>query len=159
MDPRIAALSDMLRLNTRLFRNCLDGLTEEQARVRPGPTGNNAAFVAAHLVDSRYLLLKTLGVDRANPLAEYLADVNRLEDMKRWPSLAEIASAWTDASHAIREHLPAVTAEALDAPPRVRLPGRSLLEALMFMVQHDSYHVGQLSLLRSQAGLPGMRYD
>jgi uncharacterized damage-inducible protein DinB len=159
MDTRIAALSDMLRLNTKLFRNCLDGLSEEQARARPSVTANNAAFVAAHLVDSRYLLLKALGVERANPLGEYVANVNRLEDMTRWPTLAEIGAAWTDVSRAIGQHLGAVTAEQLDGPPQVRLPGRSLLEAFMFMVQHDSYHVGQLALLRSQAGLPAMRYD
>jgi uncharacterized damage-inducible protein DinB len=28
-----------------------------------------------------------------------------------------------------------------------------------FMVQHDSYHLGQLSLLRKRAGLPAMSYS
>jgi uncharacterized damage-inducible protein DinB len=34
-----------------------------------------------------------------------------------------------------------------------------VLGALTFLVQHDSYHLGQLSLLRKWAGLPAMRYD
>ena len=33
-----------------------------------------------------------------------------------------------------------------------------ILLLLTFMVQHDSYHLGQLSLLRKLAGLPGMSY-
>jgi uncharacterized damage-inducible protein DinB len=33
-----------------------------------------------------------------------------------------------------------------------------MLGALTFLVQHDSYHIGQLALLRKHAGLPAMRY-
>jgi hypothetical protein len=32
------------------------------------------------------------------------------------------------------------------------------LSLLTFFVQHDSYHVGQLALLRKHAGLPAMQY-
>ena len=40
------------------------------------------------------------------------------------------------------------------------LPGvdRTRLGALTFLVQHDSYHIGQLALLRKPAGLPAMSY-
>ncbi len=33
-----------------------------------------------------------------------------------------------------------------------------MLTLLTFFVQHDSYHVGQLVLLRKHAGLPAMQY-
>jgi uncharacterized damage-inducible protein DinB len=160
MEPTVAALADMLRLNTKLFRNCLEGMSEEQARVRPSATTNNAAFVAAHLADSRFYTLKALGAERANPLAPYLEGVRGIDGMTRWPTLDEIRSAWTDASRALRARLDAITAAELDGPSGARFPGNwSVREALMFMVQHDSYHVGQLSLLRSHAGLPAMRYE
>jgi hypothetical protein len=35
MDPRIAPLTEILRLNTRLFRNCLESVTDEMAAMRP----------------------------------------------------------------------------------------------------------------------------
>ena len=35
----------------------------------------------------------------------------------------------------------------------------SVLGLLGFMVQHDSYHLGQLSLLRKHCGLPAMAYS
>ena len=160
MEPSIAALADMLRLNTKLFRNCLDGMSEEQARLRPSGTTNNAAFVATHLADSRYYLLKALGAERANALASYLEGVRGIEGMTRWPTLDEIQSAWTDASRALRARLDALTAADLDSPSGARFPAPwSMREALVFMVQHDSYHVGQLSLLRSHAGLPAMSYE
>ena len=33
-----------------------------------------------------------------------------------------------------------------------------ILGMLVFLVQHDSYHIGQLSLLRKYAGLAAMSY-
>ena len=39
------------------------------------------------------------------------------------------------------------------------LANGTLLGTLTFLVQHDSYHLGQLSLLRKYCGLPAMRYQ
>jgi uncharacterized damage-inducible protein DinB len=65
---------------------------------------------------------------------------------------------------AISAHL-AVIVERLDtpalaAPVRRTLPGGdgTLLGSLAFLVQHDSYHLGQVGLLRRQLGLPAMSY-
>jgi uncharacterized damage-inducible protein DinB len=160
MDERAAALGDILRLNTKLFRNCLDGMTAEQSRLRPSATTNHAAFVASHLVDSRFFALRILGGSAVNPLAPYLEGARRLDDVARWPSLDEIRSAWTEASAALRDRLQAVTTAELDGPPAARFPAAGTMrDAITFLVQHDSYHVGQLSLLRSHAGLPAMSYQ
>jgi uncharacterized damage-inducible protein DinB len=160
MDVRIAALADILRLNTRLLRNCLDGLTEAQAAVRPGPGTNSAAFVAAHLADARFHLLALLGGDRNNPLAPYLAAARSLDELERLPPLTDILDAWTDVSHALRDRLEELSADELDqdVAPRFPMSNPTRLGALAFLVQHDSYHIGQLAMLRKHAGLPAMRY-
>ena len=160
MDVRITALVDILRLNTRLFRNCLDGFTDAQAAVRPGPGMNSAAFVAAHLADSRFYLLKMLGAEPENPLARYLASARSIDELEEWPSIAETLSAWADVSHALRDRLDVMTAAELDevTGPRFGMENPTRLNVLAFLVQHDSYHIGQLSLLRRHAGLPAMSY-
>lgn len=160
MDPRTAALGEILRLNTKLFRNCLDGLTDAMAGVRPSATTNSAAFVAAHLADSRFFLLRVVGVDRPSPLALYLKGARTIEDATELPPLAEVQEAWTAAAHALRERLDALTPAELDGATAVPFPaaGKTMLGALTFLVQHDSYHIGQLALLRKHAGLPAMRY-
>ncbi|HEY7412120.1 MAG TPA: DinB family protein [Vicinamibacteria bacterium] len=161
MDARVVALADILRLNTRLFRNCLDGFTDEMAGARPSATTNSAAFVAAHVTDSRFFLLRVIGSEEKSPLAPYLDRVRTIDELKQAPPLAEIQSAWTSAAHALRERLDGLTAAALDGPAAARFPvaGQSMLAALTFLVQHDSYHVGQLALLRRHAGLPAMSYS
>ena len=158
MDPRIGPLTEILRLNTKLFRNCLDGVSDEHAAMRPSASTNSAAFVAAHLTDSRFYLLKALGAEQANPLAEYLQDAHSIDDVKRVPPLAEIQRAWTTASRALRDKLDSMTAAELDAQIESPFPmeNPTPLSLLAFLVQHDSYHIGQLALLRKHVGLPAM---
>ena len=160
MDPRVAPLAGILRLNTRLLRNCLDGLTDEQAGLRPTTGINSAAFVAAHVADSRYFALRILGAAAPSPLARYLDGARSIDDVAELPPLSEVESAWTVAAHALRDRLDALAAADLDAPFTGRLPiaDRTVLGALAFLVQHESYHLGQLALLRKFAGLPAMSY-
>ena len=161
MDIRVAPLAEILRLNTVLFRNCLDGLSDEQALVRPTNGTNSAAFIAAHLASARFFLLKTLGVEEGDPLAPYLEGRKGIDDIARLPPLVEVAAAWTLGAHLLRDRLATLTAADLEAPSTVPFPlaNGTLLGTLTFLVQHDSYHLGQLSLLRKYAGLPAMRYQ
>jgi len=161
VDNRVAPLAEILRLNTVLFRNCLDSLTDDQAAKRPSLDTNSAAFVAAHLVSSRFFLLKTLGVDEADPLGSYLDGRKGIDEIAELPPLREVDAAWTKGAHLLRDRLDALTAADIDAPSAIKFPlaNGTLLGTLTFLVQHDSYHLGQLSLLRKCCGLPAMRYQ
>jgi uncharacterized damage-inducible protein DinB len=160
MEPRIGPLSEILRLNTKLFRNCLDGVSDETAAIRPSASTNSAAFVAAHVTDSRFYLLKVLGAEQTNPLVAYLEGARSIDDVKRVPPLAEIQRAWTAASRALRDKLDSMTSTELDAQIESPFPmeNPTPLSLLAFFVQHDSYHIGQLALLRKHVGLPAMKY-
>ena len=160
MDQRVQPLAAILRLNTRLLVNCLDGLTDETAQARHGSGVNSAAFIAAHMTDSRFYLLRTLGETRDNPLSVYLDKKNSIEEITEFPSLDLIRDAWTGVSVALDNVLEAATTEELDVEVKARFPGVDATRygALTFLVQHDSYHLGQLALLRKPAGLPAMSY-
>jgi uncharacterized damage-inducible protein DinB len=161
VDPRIAPLAGILRLNARLFNNCLDGITEAQCHERPSDTTNSAAFVAGHLAEARFWGLKILGAERANPLEKYLGQWKGIDEITTWPSLAEIKSAWVEASTELDRRMASMTAAELDKASGSQMPleDSSVLGLFAFMVQHDSYHVGQLSMLRKHAGLPAMSYS
>ena len=161
MDPRVVPLAEIYRLNTRLFHNCLIDVTEQQAGVRPTAATNSIAFIAAHVADTRFAIAGWLGAPLANPLADALGDARTIDDVRALPTLLEIRAAWDRASETIAARLTAMTATELDGPSPERFPagGPTLLGALAFLAQHDSYHVGQLALLRKHAGLPAMRYS
>ena len=161
MDPRIAPLAGMLRLNDKLFDNCLKDLTEDQGKLRPSAATNHATFVAGHLVESRYFLLKLLGTPAPSPLERYLGQWKGIDEITEWPPLPAIAAACRESSAALAARLQAMTPAELDAASDTPMSAEdpSVLGTLMFLVQHDSYHIGQLSLLRKYAGLPAMSYN
>jgi uncharacterized damage-inducible protein DinB len=160
MDLRVQPLAAILRLNGRLFLNCLDGLSDDAARRRHGEAVNSAAFIAAHVTDSRYFVLRTLGGELANPLSATLDKAKSIDDITDWPTLDTVRDAWRAVSDAIDARLGVLTPDELSAAVDARFPGvePTRLGALTFLVQHDSYHIGQLALLRKHAGLPAMRY-
>jgi len=160
MDPRIAPLAEILRLNRKLFHNCLDGLDEDQAMTRPAPDANSAAYVAAHMVESRYYLLSQMGTERKSPLGDRVG-WKSLTEITSWPSLDEVKAAWSDSSDALDKRLREMTPKEADTPIETQFPieTKSTLGMLGFLVQHDSYHLGQLSLLRKTCGMPAMSYS
>lgn len=161
MDSRLAPLADLFRLNTRLLINCLDGLSEEDARGCPVPGVNSAAFVVAHLVDARHGLLGMLGHPQQNPLAPALANAPGMAGVDALPRLGELVSAWRSVGLALDACLADLAPSAIDAPAPRHFPidDRSMLGAVAFLAQHDSHHVGQLALLRRALGYPPMRYS
>jgi uncharacterized damage-inducible protein DinB len=160
MDPQLAPLAAIYELNTDLLLNCLAGLTDTEAQCRLEAGGNSVTFLAAHLTDSRHFLVARLGRPLANPLARYLADVRSIEDILEWPTLDEIRPAWL----AISAHLLAVLAELTPAElaeanaHRFPFGDTSRLGMVAFLVQHDSYHLGQVAFIRRQLGKPPMSY-
>lgn len=161
MDTRIAPLSVILELNTRLFRNCLEGMDDDAGARRIDDRTNPPSFVAAHLLDARAYLARLLGLDAAHPYREELAGVGHVDELERLPPLAGILEAWDDLSDRLLSSLEEVDAETLEAPAGQPFPvdDARLLGALAFLVQHESYHIGQLALLRKHAGLPAMTYE
>ena len=137
-------------------------MTDEQAALRPSASANSAAFVAAHVAEPRFYLLNMLGAEQSSPIAAYLEGARGIDDVKRFPPMLEIQRAWTDASHALRDRLDEMTTLELDAsvacPFPLPISDPTALSLLTFFVQHDSYHIGQLALLRKHAGLPAMQY-
>jgi len=161
MNPTLVPLKRTLDLNTRLLLNALDGFSEQEALARPGGSTNHAAFLACHLVDARHYLARTLGVESEYPFAEQLRDARGLEDVEVFPPLDEIREAWTAISARLTEHLASVDADRLGDPVEHAFPiegGDTLLGCLVFLVQHDGYHLGQIALLRRFVGLPAMSY-
>jgi uncharacterized damage-inducible protein DinB len=139
----------------------LKDVTDEESLVAPEPGGNCIQWAVAHIVATRDRIALLLGaepvlspevgkrftrpaapiVDRADarPLADWIADLDRSQER-----LAAVIGS--------------LATERLAAPfDGERLPGRprTLAEALAFFHFHESYHVGQVGLMRRIAGKTG----
>jgi uncharacterized damage-inducible protein DinB len=160
MDPRIKPLALVYQLNTDLLLNCLEGLSDPEAQTRLAAGGNSITFLAGHLADSRHFLAGRLDHPLPNPLARYFADVRSIDDISEWPPLTELRTAWTSISAHLDQVLSDLTTAELDRPNVHRFPvdDGSRLGMIAFLVQHDSYHLGQVAFLRRQLGKPPMSY-
>jgi uncharacterized damage-inducible protein DinB len=160
MEPEVAPLAALYTLNTDLLLNCLDDLTDAEAQQRLAAGGNSVTFLASHLVDSRHFLVTRLGRPLPNPLARFLADVRSIEEIRDLPPLEDIRSAWLEVSAHLYTVLDSLTADELREPNAHKFPigDKSRLGMITFLIQHDSYHLGQVAFLRRQLGRPPMSY-
>ena len=148
MEPQVAPLAAILDLNTDLLLNSIEGLGEAEARSRLPGGGNSISFLAAHLTDTRHFLAARIGQPLANPLTRYLGEARGIEDIATWPPLAELRrDAWCAVSAHLASALAGLSAAeiARPNPHRFPIPDGTLVGMIAFLVQHDSYHVGQVA--------------
>jgi uncharacterized damage-inducible protein DinB len=159
MEAAVAPLASILELNTDLLLNCLTDLSEPEAQARLPGGGNSITFLAAHLTDTRHYLVTQLGSPLDNPLASCVADARGFDDIRTWPSLAELRNSWLAVSRHLRHVLDSLGHRELTRmiSHRLSLDGTQL-GLIAFLTQHDAYHLGQIAFLRRQLGKPAMVY-
>ncbi len=153
-------------LHSRLFNNVLAGMEGEAVAERLNEHVNHAQWIAGHLTNSRYHLAPLLGLHLSFPFADRYTDPsqppphNRAIDASvKYPSIAEIKKSWNDLVKPFTEKIAALTDEQLSADTEARVPtGKTLSDLLSFISSHESYHIGQLSIIRKYLGLEAMSY-
>lgn len=154
------SIVEILTLNTRLFRNCLTGTDDRTIRQRITGNTNSLHFLGCHLVEERFFISTLAGVEAPSPFPE-LASVRTIDQMPEpGPSLHEIVESWDYISSVLPERLVAVEEEKLMSKSQVSFPtsSSSLLGGLTFLMQHESYHIGQMALIRKALGFDAMSY-
>jgi uncharacterized damage-inducible protein DinB len=148
-------------LNTRLIKNCFDGIDDELANKRINDSTNPMAFICLHALEARYFLTRTLGTKVLNPYKELTKDVMVYEDLKEVPPLKEMLVYWTEIGKVLLDTLENIDESKLQEKVRFQFPieDDTKFGSLTFMVQHEVYHIGQLGILRRVFGLPAMKYQ
>lgn len=160
MHPQVAPLFEILTLNTRLFQNSLDGVDDAAAERRPGNGTNNAAFIAVHILDARAYLARMVGVDYHHPFEAELEQVTSIDEMGEFPRLEMVLAEWQELSDLLVARVAELAEDELrsEAPAEFPVTDRSKLGGLAFLLQHESFHVGQLAFLRRYLGFGPMSY-
>ena len=127
---------------------------------------NSLEWLAGHLLVTRCRLSARLGAQLA-PWPHLDAYVNpalplpgfRPFDKNRvYPSLAECAAAWESASNTFLTALQAADQSVLQTVLPISGPtgGDTLADFLVSAVLHESFHIGQMSIVRKVLGYPAM---
>jgi hypothetical protein len=151
----------ILEVNTRLFKNVLEGINDSRAQKPVWSQSNPVAFIALHLVDARFVLARLVGDESENPYAQKYGDITNADEIDSYPSLKELLRNWKMISDRIHRAFVQLPPRALRQPCPYDFPieDPSLFAGLYFMLHHESYHIGQIGLMRKGHGLSAMRYE
>ena len=138
-----------------LFRN-LEGLTHEDSLVEPRPAGNTLNWVLGHIVSNRNRMLPMIGAQAVWPAEHAFLYSGREEarwDLSKAFHLDLIKTDLARSQQLIMSALDNMSAATLSAPTDT---GQPLVEVIGFFHFHESYHGGQVALLRRLVGREGV---
>lgn len=154
MHERVTPLYWIYLINERLYNRALDGVSEVDVCRRVGSDANSILFVAGHLMNSRFGLAGVLGDDTPNPWPGMFSRGQAHRESAAYPSIDEIRAAWNDVSERFRARLETVTDAELAATSPFEVPAeeQTVLGVIAFLAMHESYHIGQFSVMRKLLG-------
>lgn len=154
MDARLEPVLAILSLNAAAFHKALADVDQESAERRPNDRTNSLAYVACHVLDARFYLMRACGHDMTNPWQELFDAARTVEDLKEFPPLYEIRTVWDEVHEATVGHLGELSAAELSADASHGFPidDPSLVGVITFLAFHEAYHVGQMGLIRKYQG-------
>lgn len=154
-------LEIILNLNSRLFVNTLAGVSEEQSEERISSHSNSFKWIATHTVWARFNILMFLGKPTENPYPGLFENFKPYDPDDKYPSLDEIKKQWARASELLKEALATIPDEILsaDSPLKSPIGDNTNGGTLAFLVQHESYDIGQLGLLKKFLTKEAMSYS
>jgi hypothetical protein len=162
----IQPIAKQFTLHSKLFNNVLEGIEDKKGSERLNDHVNHIQWIAGHLTNSRYRLGSMLGLDFVFPYMEFYTDLtapppfNRAIDSRlHYPPLNEIKKSWNDLAATLVDQLSGLGSEQLAAEMPNAVPtGKTMLDFISFISSHESYHIGQMSIIRKYLGLPAMSY-
>jgi hypothetical protein len=160
-------VSKQFTLQSRLFNNVLDGVADPKGSERLSDYVNHLQWIAGHLTNSRYRLAPLLGLVNNFPYTEIYNDLSQppphnrtIDPSVKYPSLTEIKKTWNNYAAGFVEKVSGLTNEQLGIETPITVPtGKTLSDLLSFISSHESYHIGQMSIIRKYLGLPAMSYN
>jgi hypothetical protein len=151
----------IFNLNSRLFPNALNGISEEQAKERLSDHNNPVSWIAAHTVWARYNACAMLGKPALkNPYGDKFENFKPFDPSVNYGTLAESKEEWLKATGLLQKALAEVTEDHLVSESPIKFPvGDSTIGgAIAFFAQHESYQVGQLAFLKKYLTKEAMSY-
>ena len=159
MPNPLADLARRYRFNERLLGMVSEGLTPAEWAQAPGAKGGNSAhWILAHLVVQRRGLARKLGESAPAEAWEAAFKPGSKGTLAPdTPAPAALLTTFTALGERIGARLSALDAAAADTPGGSTFPDGSTTVAggAHFLYFHETYHLGQVGLVRRILGRPG----
>lgn len=155
------AIVDQLNLQTRLFKNVTEGISDSDAQKHVAPKVNHAAWLTGHIVSTRYMMAGALGLEMQEPYPDLFANGKGLEEGTKYPAMAELLKDWDTISEAVVNKINSLSDDIAmnDLPQPTPIGDKSLKSFMNFCSHHEAYTIGQLGFLRRVLGYDAMKYN
>ncbi|MBK9249784.1 MAG: DinB family protein [Ignavibacteria bacterium] len=150
----------MLNMNSRLFINALDGVTDAQANERISDHNNPLIWMATHTVWARFNICAMLGKPADNPYDGKFENFKAYDANDNYPTIANVKAEWNKASVLLKEALSSVSEEhlAAECPLKSPIGDFTFGGTIAFLTQHESYDIGQIAFLKKFHTKEAMKY-
>jgi hypothetical protein len=159
LSPRLAVASQSYNLNASFLKRGLAGLSDADWLTRPNDHSNHILWIVGHLAWSRSMVLARLGDKWTKPWMRLYARGMKCEESQDAPTPTEMLARWEESCTRLNAALESASEDLLDTPAAKPGPPSAdgmLCGTINFMAQHEMYHVGQASYVRSWLGKPGV---
>ena len=153
--PDAESLLGWYDINVQVIGMQTDGLTHADSLLQPPVRGNCMNWVLGHIVVGRDRVLKHLGeppVLEDSEAARYKRGSEAITEDGQAVALDRLLGALEGSQRRFEAALGEITSEGLANPIQTARGERPLGEYIGGRVWHETYHVGQLELLRQLAG-------
>ncbi|WP_298894289.1 DinB family protein [uncultured Psychroserpens sp.] len=162
IDLSIVRLLEQYDFHSKLYLNCLVDIRPDDAQERINQSTNHIAWLAGNLVSVRYRLGNNIGLKEQDVYYDLFKDQRPIQKHITYPDLVPIKEDWNRITPLLRDRLSALTKEELLAPQPFDAPllgEPNLLNTISFLIDRESYAIGQLGLLRKIFGYEAMKYN
>ena len=148
-------------LHTKLFPNVIDGISDKDAQNRLNTKANHLAWLTGSLVHERYELANAAGIEVRQTSHELFERHKGIQDNVIYPPLLEFKKDWNWITPVLRKGLSRLTDEELNSADPYGMPGDDLtfFDAITFLMDRESYCIGQIGLYRRLLGYQPMKYQ
>jgi uncharacterized damage-inducible protein DinB len=137
-----------------------EGISDEESLWTPDKGGNHLNWILGHIVMSREVILEMLGQARlltpeqARPYKRGIKP-EQMTDLLPFKQLVELHTRGQELLKTALEGMTAKRLEACDPESKNEWLRQPLYKTLLFLHFHETYHVGQIGLLRRLLGKEG----
>ncbi len=163
IDLSIERLLEQYRYHDTLFKNVLTGIKPKHTHIRLNGLTNHLSWIAGNLATTRYNLRNSIGIELEQAFPEFFKGHKPIIPDVHYPSLEEIIADWDRITPVLEKRLKEITPEQLVAPSPLFIPKtigqNNLLGAIIFLIDRESYAIGQIALIRKVFGYEAMKYE
>jgi hypothetical protein len=153
-------------LNDWYLFSLADITDEDGSRTVDGHT-NSLEWLAGHLITGRYRNILRLGV-KIEPYKYLDKFINQtmpppnaiaFDAKLQYSSLTECRTQWTSYADIFLNAIKNADENILKSELSFQIPsgGKTIEDALVFMSMHETYHIGQMSIIRKMLGYKSMQ--